>query len=114
MPSTLIHIISNILLIGAIYLFDKEIKDWFKKDKKSFFYLCLTIIGSNIIDIDHLLANPIYDPNRCSINFHPLHSWYTIPIWIIGLLFKNKYIRYFCLGVLLHLCLDWIQCLFFM
>lgn len=111
MSGTHIHLLSNVLLIGFIYLFDKEVQKWFKKDKKSFLYLCLSIFGSNLIDIDHLLANPIYDPNRCSINSHPLHSWYTIPLWIIGLLLKNKFIRYFCLGVLLHLWLDWIDCL---
>ena len=106
-----IHLISNLLLIGLIYLFDKEVKHWFKTDKKSILYLFLSVIGSNVIDIDHLLANPIYDPNRCGINYHPLHSWYMMPVWIIGLLFKNKFIRYFCLGVLLHLGLDWIDCL---
>ena len=111
MPGTHIHIVSNIVLIGFIYLFDKEVQNWFKTDKKSFLYVCLAIFGSNLIDVDHLLANPIYDPNRCSINFHPLHSWYTMPLWVFGLLFRNKLVRYFCLGVLLHLWLDWINCL---
>ena len=111
MPVTHIHILSNILLIGLIYLFDKDVRMWFKKDKQSFLYLCLSIFGSNIIDIDHLLANPIYDPARCSINFHPLHSWYMMPLWAIGLFVKNKFVRYFCLSVLLHLLLDWFDCL---
>jgi hypothetical protein len=111
MPGTHIHILSNIVLVGLIYLFDNEIKECAKKDKKSLLYLFLVIISTNLIDIDHLLAKPIYDPTRCSINFHPLHSWYTMPIWVMGTLFKNKYIRYFSLAVLLHLWLDWIQCL---
>ncbi|NCP71995.1 hypothetical protein GW835_01210 [archaeon] len=111
MPTTEIHIVSNILLIAIIYLFDKEVKKWFLEDKKSFLYLCLSVFGSNLIDIDHLLATPIYDPTRCSINFHPLHSWYTMPLWVLGLLQNNKFIRYFSLGVLLHLWLDWISCL---
>jgi hypothetical protein len=29
----------------------------------------------NIIDFDHLLSDSIYDPNRCGIGFHPLHSY---------------------------------------
>jgi hypothetical protein len=111
MPAMHIHLISNVILICLIYFFDKEVKQWFKKDKKYFLYLCFSVIGSNAIDIDHLLANPIYDPNRCGINYHLLHSWYTMPLWVIGLLFKNKFLRYFCLGVLLHLGLDWIDCL---
>ncbi len=111
MPSFIIHLISNIILLLLIYFLDKDVKSWFKTDKKSFLYLIIAVIGSNIIDIDHLLANPIYDPSRCSINFHPLHSWYAMPLWVIGLLFKNKYVRYFSLAVLMHLWLDWIDCL---
>jgi len=106
MPDLHIHLLSNIALFGLVYFFDKS----FKKNKKSLFYLFLTIIGSNLIDLDHLLSNPVYDSNRCSINFHPLHSWYFLPIWFYGLLQKNKYFRYFCLGVLVYLGLDLIYC----
>ena len=28
-----------------------------------------------VIDIDHLLASPIYAPLRCSMGFHPLHTF---------------------------------------
>ena len=27
-----------------------------------------------LVDADHLLASPIFDPSRCSIGFHPLHT----------------------------------------
>jgi hypothetical protein len=40
--------------------------------------MALTII----VDLDHLLADPIYDPNRCSIGFHPLHSYPAIVIYL--------------------------------
>ena len=33
--------------------------------KVSFVIMMLTMV----VDIDHLLADPIYDPNRCSIGF---------------------------------------------
>ncbi|MEM8602164.1 MAG: DUF6122 family protein [Bacteroidota bacterium] len=36
----------------------------------------LVLIATMVVDVDHLLADPIYDPARCSIGFHPLH---TIP-----------------------------------
>ena len=35
--------------------------------KKAYIIMLLTML----VDLDHLLANPIFDPNRCSINFHP-------------------------------------------
>jgi len=33
----------------------------------------LIMVATMLVDIDHLLASPIYSPNRCSIGFHPLH-----------------------------------------
>ena len=53
----------------------------------------LIMLSGLWIDVDHLLANPLFDPNRCSINFHPLHSLYLLPIWFYGLLQKNKYFK---------------------
>ena len=38
----------------------------------------LIMMLTMLVDLDHLLANPIYDPNRCSIGFHPLHSYLAI------------------------------------
>ena len=29
------------------------------------------MMAAMLVDLDHLLATPIYDPNRCSIGFHP-------------------------------------------
>jgi hypothetical protein len=33
----------------------------------------LIMLATMVVDLDHLLATPIYDPQRCSIGFHPLH-----------------------------------------
>jgi hypothetical protein len=33
----------------------------------------LIFLMSMLIDLDHLLATPIFKADRCSINFHPLH-----------------------------------------
>lgn len=62
-----------------------------------------------VIDLDHLLATPMFDPNRCSINFHPLHSTYAIVAYIILLL--PKITRLFALGLLAHIFSDAIDCL---
>ena len=61
-----------------------------------------------IVDLDHLLANPIYDPNRCSINFHPLHSYTAIFLYIILTAFPKS--RLIGLGLLLHMGIDLTDC----
>jgi len=61
-----------------------------------------------LVDIDHLLADPIYDPLRCSIGFHPLHT--TIPIIIYFLLALSKKFRLIGLGLVIHMSLDAIDC----
>lgn len=60
------------------------------------------------VDLDHLLAAPFYDPNRCSIGFHPLHTAPAIAIY--GLLALPKPTRLIGLGLLIHMALDWIDC----
>ncbi len=49
----------------------------------------LIMIATMLVDLDHLFASPIYSPNRCSINFHLLHSYYAIGIYIVLYYFKN-------------------------
>ena len=43
--------------------------------KKKWIQVYFIFIGTMLVDVDHLLANPIFDTNRCSINFHPLHTY---------------------------------------
>ena len=63
-----------------------------------------------LVDLDHLLATSIFDPTRCSIGFHPLHSYPAIVIYII-LLF-NKKTRVVAIGLLMHITTDVIDCFF--
>ena len=69
----------------------------------------LIFVFTMLIDLDHLLATPIFDPHRCSINFHPLHT-YMAGIAYVFLLFFNK-TRVLAIGLLLHLLTDAIDCL---
>lgn len=62
-----------------------------------------------LIDLDHLLADPIYDPNRCSIGFHPLHTYPAILVYI-GLLFSKK-TRVIGIGLIIHILLDQLDCI---
>lgn len=66
------------------------------------------MLSAFIIDLDHLLANPIFDPNRCSINFHPLHSYYAIIVYVIMLIPKK--IRIFAIGLICHIIADTVDC----
>lgn len=61
-----------------------------------------------VIDLDHLLANPIFEANRCSINFHPLHSYYAIAVYILMLFFNRT--RLLGLGLVAHIIADSVDC----
>ena len=88
-----------ILPLAIAILFFKQ------KWKLVYFILVATII----IDLDHLLASPIYDPIRCSINFHPLHTYYAIAIYFIMLIPKKT--RIISIGLLTHIIADSLDCL---
>lgn len=60
------------------------------------------------IDIDHLLATPIYEPGRCSVGFHPLHT--LIPVGVYLALFAHERTRLIGLGLLVHVALDSVDC----
>lgn len=68
----------------------------------------LIMILGMLIDLDHLLANPIFDPTRCSINFHPLHSYYAIAAYILLLIPKKT--RIIGIGLLIHILADSADC----
>lgn len=61
-----------------------------------------------LIDIDHLLAQPIYDPDRCSIGFHPLHTLPAILLYVVLLLPRRT--RLLALGLCIHIVLDALDC----
>ena len=68
----------------------------------------LIMFSTMVVDLDHLLAEPIYDPNRCSIGFHPLHTYPAIAAYVVLLL--PRVIRLFALGLLIHMALDALDC----
>lgn len=79
---------------------------FFRKDWKKVY---LILIATMLVDLDHVFATPIFDPNRCSIGFHPLHTPYAIVVYII-MLFFPKTIRIIGIGLLLHMLTDFIDC----
>lgn len=77
--------------------------------KKNWLKVYTIFVLTMLVDLDHLLATPLFDPNRCSINFHPLHSYYAITIYLVMTFFKRT--RIIALGLLLHMLADSIDCL---
>jgi hypothetical protein len=98
----IIHYSMHLVVPGAIaYLFYRD--DW----KKAW----LLFLATMLVDLDHLLATPIFDPNRCSIGFHPLHSSYAIAAYALAFAFvKNKVVRILALGLLFHMFTDALDC----
>ena len=101
MESTILHVILHFFVPLAVA---KAV--WRKKWIRPFLIMAITIA----VDLDHLLADPIFDPNRCSINVHPLHSWPAIIVYLVCLLSPN--LRIVSLGLLIHMSLDGTDCLF--
>lgn len=71
----------------------------------------LILIATMLVDLDHLLSTPIFQPNRCSFGFHPFHSYFAMIGYVILLFLKQTY-RIIGIGLLLHMLTDLIDCLF--
>ncbi|MBL6826464.1 MAG: DUF6122 family protein [Candidatus Marinimicrobia bacterium] len=71
----------------------------------------LLMLATMLIDLDHLVASPIFDANRCSIGYHPLHTIYA-SIFYLALLFSPSWkLKVVSIGCLWHLSTDYIDCL---
>ena len=69
----------------------------------------LIMLATMAVDLDHLLADPIFDPQRCGIGFHPLHSYPAIVLYVAVLAFKP--LRIVAVGPVIHMLLDGSDCL---
>ena len=98
---TFIHYFLHILfpLIIALVFFRKNWKNTY-----------LILMATMLVDLDHLLADPIFHAGRCSINFHPLHSYYAM-FFYIALLFFRKPFYILGIGLLFHMLTDYMDCL---
>jgi hypothetical protein len=68
----------------------------------------LIMFSTMLVDLDHLLADPIYDPNRCGIGFHPLHTYSAISAYVLLLVPHRT--RLIALGLVIHMALDALDC----
>lgn len=72
-------------------------------------FAALVMLATMAVDLDHLLADPVFDPQRCSIGFHPLHSLF--PVLLYALLCFVPRLRLIGLGLIIHMLLDAADCL---
>lgn len=80
---------------------------FFRKDWKRVY---LILLATMLIDIDHIFANPIFQADRCSINFHPFHTYYAMILYVV-LLFFRKPFNIIGIGLLFHMFTDFIDCM---
>jgi hypothetical protein len=100
MGAALVHLILHAAVPGAVALL------FFRPNWKR---ARLIMLAAMLVDLDHLLADPIYDPNRCSIGFHPLHSYPAIAAYVV--LLVPRVTRLFALGLIIHMVLDALDCI---
>lgn len=68
----------------------------------------LIMLATMLVDLDHLLADPLFDANRCSIGFHPLHSYTAVTGYLLMTLWSPT--RLVGLGLLVHMLVDASDC----
>ena len=103
MLQSLTHYFLHFFFIAAIaYWYDRN---YWKK-------YWLILLATMLVDLDHLLAHPIFEANRCSIGFHVLHSEYVIPFYFLGAVFiRHKILRLIMIGLAFHMLTDFVDCL---
>lgn len=69
----------------------------------------LIMTATLVVDLDHLLATPVFDPDRCSIGLHPLHTWPAVAVFVLLAVMPKT--RLIGLGLAIHMILDLVDCL---
>ncbi len=70
----------------------------------------LIMLATTLIDLDHLLADPMFDPNRCSLGLHPLHTIWAGVVYAGMLVIPSWRWRAVGVGCLWHLVTDGVDC----
>ena len=68
----------------------------------------LIMLATMLVDLDHLVADPIFDPERCSVGFHLLHSWPAIGLYVTAMFVPRT--RLVGVGLVIHMVLDGLDC----
>lgn len=101
MERFILHMLAHLLVPGLVARFA------FKTQWRRAWIIMLATM---IVDLDHLLSTPIFDPDRCSIGSHLLHTEPAMAVYGIMLLIPQT--RIIGAGLLIHMALDSIDCYF--
>lgn len=66
----------------------------------------LLMLATMLVDVDHVFANPLFDPNRNSIGYHPLHTYPMIALYFLGTIFLKGSWKIIAAGLLFHMFTD--------
>ncbi len=78
---------------------------FFRKDWRKAY---LIMLGTMLVDADHLLSTPVFSPDRFSINYHLLHTYWAMLFYAFLLFFKGIP-RIIGVGLLFHMLTDWVD-----
>lgn len=94
------HLILHVLLPGAVA---------YAAFRTRWLRAWAVMVATMLVDLDHVLADPIYDPGRCSIGFRPLHSFAAIAAYVVAAIAPAT--RLVGVGLVLHMALDQLDCM---
>lgn len=66
----------------------------------------LIMLGTMLVDLDHVFADPIFDPDRNSIGYHLLHTYPMIALYFLGTIFLKGHYKIAAIGLLFHMFTD--------
>ena len=101
---TLVHYGMHFLVPAFLALF-------FPKERRLKAFLIM--LATMLVDLDHLFSNPVFDPDRMSVGFHPLHSCYAIAFYFVLCVLPYErlnwpwWLRAVGIGLLFHMVTDW-------
>ncbi|HEY4505213.1 MAG TPA: DUF6122 family protein [Candidatus Paceibacterota bacterium] len=67
------------------------------------------IIGSNLVDLDHLFSRPIYQPGRDSFKTHFLYKQWKMVLLLSILMLFVRPLMFLGIGLVLHFFLDYLD-----
>lgn len=77
--------------------------------RSDFWRSSLLLLAGILIDVDHVLASPVLDVDRCSVGYHLLHNYWLIVLYLVLAIIPKT--RLIGLGLVIHIVLDWLECI---